>query len=231
MQEESANNIETWRTRPEIENTLSDVYDGKIWKDFMSVDGEPFLAQPYSLAMALNVGWFQPYKWSVGVIYLTVLNLPCHIRYKREHVLLLGIIPGPKEPKQNINSYLRLLVCELLELWKGVTMQVYSKGERKIQGAVICVCCDMPASRKACGFLGHTATLSCTKCEKEFGGGFGDKDYSGFDREKWLLRSNVNHRACVDSINCQNLKEPNLNLYIDVGIQFCWTYLTLIRSV
>ena len=50
----------------------------------------------------LHLYWFQPYthtQTSIGVIYLTVLNLPRYLRYKRENVILVGIIPGPNEPK------------------------------------------------------------------------------------------------------------------------------------
>ena len=72
----------------------------------MYFESIPFLAHPYSLAFAMNIDWFQPYKWtesSVGAIYLTVLNLPYHLRFKREFVILVGIILGPREPKRDIN--------------------------------------------------------------------------------------------------------------------------------
>ena len=41
--------------------------------------------------------------------------------------------------------------------------------------ALICVGCDIPASRKLCGFLGHSATAGCNKCKKKFPGGVGEK--------------------------------------------------------
>ena len=51
-----------------------------------------------------------------------------------------------------------------------------------VRCALIGVPCDMPAGRKACGFLSHCALLGCTKCLKVFPGSVGNKDYSGFDR-------------------------------------------------
>ena len=51
-------------------------------------------------------------NWGV-VLILTVMNLPYHIRFKREFIIVLGIISGPKQPKRDINSYLQLLVGEL----------------------------------------------------------------------------------------------------------------------
>ena len=39
---------ETWRNRHVIANTLSDVYDGKIWSDFLEYDGFLYpLTMPY----------------------------------------------------------------------------------------------------------------------------------------------------------------------------------------
>ena len=71
----------------------------------------------------MNIDWFQPFKhisYSVGVIYAVVLNLPRNVRYKDSNVIVIGVIPGPKEPKHDINSYLGPLVTELLELYSGV---------------------------------------------------------------------------------------------------------------
>ena len=79
---------------------MSDVYDGRVWK---SINGEDFLADRYTLGLLINVDWFQPYKhisYSVGAI----LNFPRQIRNHRENTIVVGIIPGPNEPKKHINS-------------------------------------------------------------------------------------------------------------------------------
>ena len=88
-----------WRIQSEfsLSGCLGDIYAGNIWNDYQQCMGSPFLSEPYSLAFVLNVDWFQPYTHttsSVGVIYLTVLNLPRTVRYKRENVILVG----PHEP-------------------------------------------------------------------------------------------------------------------------------------
>ena len=36
-----------------------------------------------------------------------------------------------------------------------------------IRDALFCVTCDVPATRKACGFLGHNTRMGCSKCIKE----------------------------------------------------------------
>ena len=185
--------LDHWRTR-ETGDVLNDIYDGRIWKEFMYINRVPFLADSYTLALAINIDWFQPYKLtesSVGAVYITVLNLPYHLRFKREFVILIGIIPGPNEPKRDINSFLRPLVEELLDFWKGKSMHVCGKDDvQRVRCALVCVACDMPASRKVCGFLGHSATLGCSRCKKQFPGEVGNKDYSGFDRDNWVMRCN-----------------------------------------
>lgn len=98
-----------WKSRS-VPTSFQDVYDGKIWKEFQVIAGEPFLSSTDSLGLGLmiNVDWFQPFKhsiYSVGVIYLTVMNLPRSVRFKRQNILLIGILPGPSEPKHDINAY------------------------------------------------------------------------------------------------------------------------------
>ena len=101
---------------------LTDVFDGKVWCEFLFVGGEPLLAGERSLGVMLNVDWFQPFKlarYSVGVVYLVIMSLPRNERFKVENVIVVGIIPGPHEPSGSIKSYLSPLVDELLLLWEG----------------------------------------------------------------------------------------------------------------
>ena len=78
--------------------------------------GVPFLAVPYNFALILNIHWFQQFKhstYSIGAMYVAIANLPRNERYLTDNVLLVGIIPGPKEPKLDINTYLKPLVSDL----------------------------------------------------------------------------------------------------------------------
>lgn len=94
---------ETWRSRNIASGTLHDIYDGKIWKEFLNPDGVPFLSLPYNFAFTLNVDWFQPFRntnHSTGAIYLSIQNLPRDERYANGNIILVGIIPGPSEPSK-----------------------------------------------------------------------------------------------------------------------------------
>ncbi len=56
---------------------------------------------------------FKNTAYSVGAIYLVSLNLPREDHFKGENMILVGLIPGPKEPSLNINVFLDPLVDEL----------------------------------------------------------------------------------------------------------------------
>lgn len=85
-------------------------------------------------------------------IYLTILNLPRDERYKIENTVLVGLIPGPSEPKR-INPFLNLLVDELLHLWEGVLVSSESH-TFTLRAMLMCFISDVPATRKICGFPG-----------------------------------------------------------------------------
>ena len=99
-----------------------------------------------------------------------------------QNIILLGIIPGPSEPKN-----------DLLKFWDGINVwhdQLHMFITIRI--ALICVMCDIPACRKVCGFAGHSACRGCSKCMKEFPSGvFQNK--LGYDRDTWELRSNSDY--------------------------------------
>lgn len=107
----------------------------------------------------LNADWFQPFKhlscFLVGAIYLVILNLPRHLRFKRENVILVGIIPDmAKEPPTN--SFLSPLIEELNEAWVN-WFRWYSSTAGNIESfylALLCAGYDIPASSKICDFLG-----------------------------------------------------------------------------
>ena len=115
-------------------------------------------------------------------------------------MILVGIIPGPREPKRTINSFLAPLVKDLEAAWSnGLTIATQQGRSITVRLAVSCVACDIPASRKVCGFLGHNAALGCNKCLKRFPRSGQVVDYSGYDRDSWAYRNVHLHRQqCRD---------------------------------
>ena len=74
-------NCEKWRncSTQLSDNVLGDCFEGRVWKEFQYVDGEPFLAIPNNFALVLNIDWLQPTlhgSKSICVIYMVVMNYP-----------------------------------------------------------------------------------------------------------------------------------------------------------
>ena len=181
-------------------SSLMYVYHSCIWREFLKVNQSEFLSATLCYGLMLNVDWFQPYNhftYSIGVVYLVIMNLPRAYHYKRQNVIIVGIIPGPSEPPHSINSYLTPLVTELLQFWVGVQITLLNSDNKIIRAALLAVACDVPASRKVCGFLCHSANLGCNRCYCEFYEGWLQRDYSNFDQPSWCLRSNTKHRQDV----------------------------------
>ena len=137
---------------------------------------------------------------------------------------MVGIIPGSKEPKGSVNSFLRPLVEELKEFWDGVILNRKFHPLKKVcvRAAVTCCTCDIPATRKLCGFVGHCATRGCSKCSKEFKY---DKDsnkmnFSGYNKEEWPIRDlSVHHQQCENHLLSQT-KSQRQSIEKEYGIRY-----------
>ena len=140
---------------------------------------------------------------------LCVLNLPRQERYKRENMILVGIIPGPHEPSLNINHYLTPIVRELQEFHRGVqNTSVSENGCRfktvTLKMALLGVFCDLPASREVCGFCSFSALHGCNKYMKAFPTeSFGEKpDFSGYESSTWPVCDIAIHREVFITSSC-----------------------------
>ena len=221
-----ADKCEHWRQREVRNGVFSDIYDGQVWKDFLTFNGQDFLNLPRSLAFGLNVDWFQPYSRrsdvSVGVIYLVLLNLPREERFKWENVILVGVIPDMETMPKSINPFLRPLVDEMQVLWSGIRLHSsLSHIPLVFRGAILLAASDIPAARKLCGFKGHSAERACSKCFKSFPGSVKTgRDFSGFDREHWPRRSNDLHRRNADMVRKAVNKTTHEKLATRYGCYF-----------
>lgn len=142
-----------------VSNEMRDIYDGRFFKTFLDSNGVPFFENRRNIGVLLNLDWFNPFKrteYSLGVLYLVIVNLPRSERFLWKNVIVLGIIPGPKEPSYTINSYLHYHVNELLLFWNGVVLN--ENGTPALYKIALVGCSnDVPATRKLCGFLAHNA--------------------------------------------------------------------------
>ena len=88
----------------------------------------------------------------------------------------------------------------------------------QFRAALLCVACDIPASRKVCGFTGHHSKMGCNKSNKAFGvGGIGiPNDYSVF--ENCTLTNIVEHKKHVEAALAQTTQKLRIYIYIYVYV-------------
>ena len=180
---------------------FEDVWDGELWRTFQydPTDGTDLLCKTENIALMLNVDWVKPFKrnqYKFGVIYLSILNLPRSERMLKKWTLVVGIIPGPSEPKTHINSFLAPLIDDLLKLWRGIEIEVSDIKERiNCRAILLCISSDLPALRKVTQFLGHRAIKGCNKClfsaerEKDSDGQLTGRIY--FSNNQTFLKRNI----------------------------------------
>jgi hypothetical protein len=96
----------------------------KAWEALDRFDPE-FARDPRSVRLGLSMDGFHPHSeasgpysyWPVFVMPYNLLPNKC---LKQDFVFLALVIPGPKEPKNQMNTFLRPLMEEMKELWQGV---------------------------------------------------------------------------------------------------------------
>ncbi len=172
---------------------MEDMWDAGHLCKILLKKGERFLPGPANetrLAFSFSMDSFNPYHMkeakqtvSSTAIWLILLNLPPHLRYRPENMFLAGVIPGPRKPSlSNINHSLKLLVDVLLEFFDpGV---LYSQTARHKQGCrvraiLVPVVSDMLAARQAGGFASPTATYFCMRCNLKV------QDIENLDKYSW----------------------------------------------
>ena len=197
------NSLRHWVDRSSFDDILCDIYNGEIWKTFkddpFDENSALFFGKETAdshLGLIVNLDWFQPFdsvSHSTGVLYASIANLPRDIRFKRENMLVLGILPGPDEVSlHKINHYLSPVVDELESLWSGVTLTStaeFSEG-RTIRAALILISCDLPATRKLCGHI--SALVSCHRCKKSANYVNRHFNFGGMqDMDEWFIQKDL----------------------------------------
>lgn len=154
----------------------TDVFDSEHYRDLqgrrIKVNGK-FLNHKYfedsrDIALGLSTDGFAPFKNRKNTAWPLIIflyNLPPEIRFHMSNILSLGIIPGPKKPK-DADSFLWPLIRELLRLAHGVRAFDITKSELFVLRAfLILVFGDIPAVSMLMRMKGHNGLSPCRMCE------------------------------------------------------------------
>jgi len=122
------------------------------------------------IALGLFTDGFQLFKKSqvqksATPLLLVNLDLPPTIRTHLDHLLCLGLVPGPHAPK-DINSFFHPAYLELQELARGIKTTDFSlHRDFHLHAYIVFKCGDLPAVAKFLEQKGHSAVSACSACE------------------------------------------------------------------
>lgn len=154
---------------------VDDVFDGTEYHRLKSeyvtnLDGahaHKHFDNPRDIALGLSTDGFAPFRRRKQTCWPLILfnyNLPPDIRFHLEYILCVGVIPGPKKPK-DFDSFLWPLIQELLRLEHGV--RAYDIEEEEIfplRAYLICIFGDIPAISMVMRMKGHNGFAPCRMC-------------------------------------------------------------------
>ena len=128
-----------------------------------------FGANRSNVVLSINIDGVQPFdRGGVSILPFVcmILNLPENLRHRWQHLVLTGIVPGPKAPK-DLNTYLHVLVTELDQLWRrGFTFKdPHDQSMQTARVKLLFTCMDYPAHADVNCQQKQGAAYGCHKCD------------------------------------------------------------------
>ncbi|MBW0545654.1 hypothetical protein O181_085369 [Austropuccinia psidii MF-1] len=166
--------IDEWKIKVQDEGlVMCDYQKSPSWKNLYP-ESHDSQSSSIQLSFSLFVDWFNPLtnklagkQILLGVMALNCLNIPPHIRWKRQNTFISSMIPAPNQPNMiTINNVLSYFVDELLKLQLGISI-LTPKNPNGQNGIVKlgCLIGDLVATHKLAGYASHSANYYCSWCE------------------------------------------------------------------
>jgi len=153
----------------------SDIFDGEHYRKLLetpvSINGRErsyrFFSDPRDIALGLSTDGFAPFrrrKSTAWPLLIFNFNLPPEIRFHIKYSLCLGVIPGPKKPK-DYDSFSFPAIEELLTLAIGVrAYDILSRSLFRLRAYLILIFGDIPAMSMVMSLKGHNGLRPCRMC-------------------------------------------------------------------
>lgn len=136
---------------------ITDWWDGKIYKEYLT--GKNLLQSSRELALQVFLDSVPVLKHGRGKrsqtpVIMRILNLPPHLRCKRENMIVVMVLPGPGEPS-DYTSWLRPLWRDMKLLDRGLkTFDGNTRTWFSLRAWIVNCIGDMMAMRKLAGLRG-----------------------------------------------------------------------------
>jgi Transposase family tnp2 len=154
--------------------------DGKLWHpadspEWRTIDRnfEDFGTEPRNLRLGLCTDGMNPYgnmssRHSLWSVLMCVYNLPPWLCMKRKYLMMPLLISDPRQPGNDIDVYLTLLIEDLQKLWKeGVEVyDSYLKEYFPLRAIVVCTVNDYIALANLSGYKNKGAK-ACVICQED----------------------------------------------------------------
>ncbi|XP_021735138.1 uncharacterized protein LOC110701823 [Chenopodium quinoa] len=160
----------TWHAKnPRVQGTMAHPSDSEAWKHLDSCFPE-FASEPRNVRLGLCTDGFAPHgqfggQYSCWPVILTPYNLPPSMCMKRQFMFLSLLVPGPKNPKGNLDVYMQPLIHELKQLWEvgENTYDISRKQNINLRAAILWTVSDFPAYGMLSGWT-TAGKKSCPYC-------------------------------------------------------------------
>ncbi|KAJ3863506.1 hypothetical protein EV359DRAFT_82317 [Lentinula novae-zelandiae] len=207
-----------------------DFVDSTTFRQFKGTDGEPYAipqqdpsgSPDLRLVTSLGFDAFNPFHSKTAhaivqstALYMVILSLPEHLRYRPENMYLLTVMTG-KPSQHHINFTLRKLVKQLLPFWEGlfyVHTARYLLG-RRVFIVLIPAVCDTEGAHQLLGFASHSHTYFCRRCLLQIG------DIHNLVPETWIMRDPAQHRELALKWREASTEEERQKIYDEHGIRW-----------
>lgn len=149
----------------EIMQIYSDIFDGTHYKELVD---KGLFQDERDIALGFASDGFQLFQnnhHDCWPILMFNYNIPPQQRVEKRNLILCGIMPGPRQPK-DLDTFLQPLLEELLQLQDGIDcFDGFRKDNFQLRAHLLPICGDMPAIAKIGGLKGHNSMCPCRYCE------------------------------------------------------------------
>jgi hypothetical protein len=127
-----------WHIEKRVDDGISrHLADSEEWKEF-DVQHPLFALEPHNVRLGLATDGFNPFgnmnnSYSMWPVIFIPYNLQPWLVMKEPFFMLSLLIPGPHQPGNKIDVYMRPLVDELKELWQDGTLTYDASSGMKFQ--------------------------------------------------------------------------------------------------